>query len=109
MPAGKTVSTLENLIENLQDADQLVRIYAATVLGSMGDEADPAVPALVNLLQTGDVQDRRLAALTLGEIASEEAISALCDAVDGDDESVAEMAEWALKQIDGEEEEAEAA
>ena len=109
MPAGKIVSTLENLIENLQDANQLVRIYAATVLGSMGDDAEPAVPALVKLLQAGDVQDRRLAALTLGEIASEEAIFALCDAVDDDDEGVAEMAEWALEQIEGEEDEAEAA
>jgi HEAT repeat protein len=109
MPAGKTVSTLESLIENLQDANQVVRIYAATVLGSMGEDAEAAVPALVELLQTGDVQDRRLAALTLGEIASEDAISALCDAVDDDDAGVAEMAGWALGQIDGEEEQAEAA
>ena len=74
----------------------------------MGDEAEPAVSALVKLLQTGDVQDRRLAALTLGEIASEEAIPALCDAVDDEDDAVAETAEWALEQIEGEDE-AEAA
>lgn len=109
MPAGKTVATLENLIENLQDTNQVVRIYAATVLGSMGEDAEAAVPALVDLLQSEDAQDRRLAALTLGEIASEEAIPALCDAVDDDDEGVAEMAEWALGQIDGDEDEAEAA
>ena len=99
--------TLDKLIDNLQDPSQVVRIYAATVLGSMGEEAEPAVPALVKLLQTGDAQDRRLAALTLGEIASEDAIPALCDAVDDDDKSVAELAEWALDQIN--EDEAEAA
>ena len=108
MPAGKNAPTLEKLIEDLQDANQLVRIYAATVLGSMGDDAEPAVPALVKLLQSGDVQDRRLAALTLGEIGSEDAIPAPCNAVDDDDEGVAQMAEWALEQTDGEDE-AEAA
>jgi len=109
MNAGKNATAIDTLIENLQDADQVIRLHAATVLGSMGEDAEPAVPALVNLLQAGDVQDRRLAALTLGEIASDEAIPALCDAVDDDDDSVAKMAEWALETIDLAETEDEAA
>jgi len=57
------------------------------------------------------LHDRRLAALTLGEIgpAAEEAIPALFAAVDDEDESVAELAEAALEQIDVAEDEAEAA
>ena len=57
------------------------------------------------------MHDRRLAALTLGEIGpvAEEAISALLEAADDDDEGVAEMAIWALEQIDPADDEAEAA
>jgi HEAT repeat protein len=108
---GKNDLGIAALIENLQDADQLVRLHAATVLGSMGDEAEPAVPALVKLLQTGDVHDRRLAALALGEIgpAAEEAIPALFAAVDDEDEGVTEMVEWALERVDLFDDEAEAA
>ena len=40
---------------------------------------------------------------------AEEAISALLEAADDDDEGVAEMAVWALEQIDPEDEVAEAA
>lgn len=108
MHADKNALSLKNLTDNLQDADQLVRIHAATVLGSLREQAESAVPILIHLLENGNVQDRRLAALTLGEIGSPNAISALCDAADDADEAVAEMAEWALEQID-EEEETEAA
>ncbi len=105
MAAGKSAPTLTELIENLRAADRLVRVHAATALGALGEAAEPAVTILVRLLRVGDVQDRRLAALTLGEIASEDAIPALCDAADDPDPGVAEMAEWALEQI-GEDEEA---
>jgi len=89
----------------------VIRIHAATILGSMGDDAEPAVPALIKLLQNGDVHDRRLAALTLGKIgpAAEGAITGLFDAVDDEDDSVSEMAEAALEQIDVAEGETEAA
>lgn len=46
----------------------LAGMHAAAVLGSMGDEAEPAVPALIEMLKSDDVHDRRLAARTLGEI-----------------------------------------
>lgn len=77
----------------------------------MGDDAEPAVPALIEMLTNGDIHDRKLAALTLGEIgpAAEEAIPALFAAVDDEDESLAEMAEEALQQIDLVDDDAEAA
>src|SRR5208337_3890604 len=83
MHSGQDTSTFDKLIENLQDPVQVGRIHAATVLGSMGEEAEPAVPALIDLLQNGDIHDRKLAALTLGEIgpAASQAIPALFAAV----------------------------
>jgi len=68
----------------------------------MGDDAEPAVPSLIELLQTGDVHDRKLAALTLGEIgpAAEEAVPSLLEAADDDDQGVCDMAILALEEID---------
>ncbi len=111
MKSDKDDLSLDKLIANLHAAHQVIRIHAATVLGSMGDAAAPAVPALLELLQADNVHDRKLAALTLGEIgpAAEEAIPALFAAVDDEDEGVAEMAEWALEEIDVEEDREEAA
>jgi HEAT repeat protein len=111
MSTGKDAFDINRLIEKLEDADRLIRLHAATVLGSMGEDAEPAVPAIIELLQYGDVQDRRVAALTLGEIgpAAEEAIPALFAAVDDEDESVSEMAETALELVDLVEDDADAA
>jgi len=111
MKSSKDDLTIEKLIANLKAPHQVIRIHAATILGSMGADAAPAVSALIDLLQTENVHDRKLAALTLGEIgpAAEEAIPALFIAVDDDDEGVSEMAEWALEEIDIVEGEAEAA
>jgi len=102
MSAGKDARNIAALIEQLQDPGHLVRIQAATGLGSMGDDASAAVPALIELLQADRVHDRQTAALTLGQIgpAAEEAIPALFAAVYGEDEGVSEMAEWALQEID---------
>ena len=52
MSAEKNDLTVETLIENLQDCKQVVRLHAATVLGSMNDEAEAAVPTLIEMLQT---------------------------------------------------------
>lgn len=94
--------TIQKLIENLQDSDQLVRLHAATVLGVMGGDAEPAVTALIDLLAARDVHDRKMAALTLGEIGpvAEAAVPALLDAAKEDDEGVSDLAIWALEQID---------
>lgn len=103
--------TIGELIQSLGDADPLVRIHAATLLGSMGPTAKPAVPALIAFLHRDNLQDRKLAALTLGEIgpAAEEALPALFAAADDEDEGLAELAVWALEEIDLIETEAEAA
>jgi hypothetical protein len=109
--AVNTDWTIDALVEKLKDADEFVRVHAATLLGSRGDEAVTAVPALIDLLENGDVLDRRLAALTLGEIgpAAEDALPALLDATDDEDDGVATMALEALDQIDLDEIEDEAA
>jgi len=102
MRSGQAAATVQDWIEKLHDAHQVVRIHAGSVLGELGAEAKQAVPALIDLLQHGDVQDARLAALTLGEIgtAAAEAIPALMKAADDDDAGVANMALWALEQVD---------
>lgn len=106
-----TAWTIEVLMQKLRDQDQFVRIHAATLLGLRGDEAEPAVPALVELLENGNIHDRRLAALTLMEIgpAAEEAVPSLLEATDDEDEGVVEMALAALEAIDGLNTEEEAA
>jgi HEAT repeat protein len=111
MNAGKDAHKIDTLIANLQHPDQVVRMHSATVIGSMGGDAEPAVPALIELLEVGDVHDRRLAALTLGEIgpAAEEAIPALLEAADDEDDGVATMALEALERIELDETEDEAA
>jgi HEAT repeat protein len=103
--------TIPQWIERLKDADQVVRIHAATVLGSIGAAAEPSVPALLDMLTNGGVHDRKLAALTLGEIgpAAQEAIPALLDAANDEDDDLSEMSLWALEEIDLTEEEDEAA
>lgn len=102
MNTDRTDLDAHELINQLQDADQVVRLHAATVLGSMAEDAALAVPALIDLLNTGDVHDRKLAALTLGEIGpcGEDAVTALLDAANDEDDGVSEMAIWALEQID---------
>ena len=48
-----TAWTVAVLIAKLQGPDPFVRTHAATLLGGRGDEAAAAVPALIELLETG--------------------------------------------------------
>lgn len=102
MYAGHEDFAIADLVDRLAHPDQVIRIHAATLLGTLGEDAASAVPALVTLLKTGDVHDRKLAALTLGEIgpAAAFAVAPLLDATGDEDEDVADMAVWALEQID---------
>ena len=102
MSSRQNLPSIEELIGNLQDPDQVVRLYAATVLGSMGEDAAPAVPALLDLLKAGNVHDRKLAALTLGEIgpAAGDAIPDLLEAANDEDDDVSDLAIAALEEID---------
>lgn len=94
--------TIEEWTGRLRDPEQVVRIHAATVLGAMGDDAEPAVPVLIDMLRNGTTKDRRLAALTLGEIGpgAADAVPDLFAAAGTDDEELAELASWALEEID---------
>jgi HEAT repeat protein len=67
----------------------------------MGTQAREAVPALVELLQAGAAQDRKLAALALGYLgqAAADAVPALRLAVRDADEGVRKMARVALDRI----------
>jgi HEAT repeat protein len=103
MSTGNESLSIEKLIELLQDTDPLVRIHAGFVLGTMGEEAFPAVPILIEMLEYGDVPTQKLAATTLGQIgpAAVEAVSTLLSAAsDDEDEDVSDLAIWALEQID---------
>jgi HEAT repeat protein len=67
----------------------------------MGPEAREAVPTLLELLQDESIQNRRLAAWTLGNIGqgAVEAIPALLVAVRNSNEGVKQMAREALEKI----------
>jgi HEAT repeat protein len=67
----------------------------------MGPEAQTAVPALVELLNCQDVQDRRLAAWTLARIGSRAvaALPALHHALHDPDPVVARFAGAAVEKI----------
>jgi HEAT repeat protein len=87
---------LDTLIALLNDPDPLRRIHAGMLLCGMGPAAAPAVPRLVEMLQAGDAQDRRLASWTLGDIGVAEATTALDEALNDQDEVVRRFAAEAL-------------
>ena len=98
------LSAVDNTIVSTA-LDKMLEIQKArytTSDKSMGEDAEPALPALIELLNADSVHDRKLAALTLGEIgpAAEEAVPALLEAADDENEGVSEMAIWALEKID---------
>jgi HEAT repeat protein len=102
MPADAKL-TARDLVGRLQDPDELIRLHAALALGSLGEEARPAVPVLTALLYCENVLDRRAAAWALrdlGEVA-EEAEEALLEALEDGDEQVRDLAEQALEAIQG--------
>ena len=59
---------LQKLIRRLKSTNELKRIHAGLLLGRMGPEAREAVPTLLELLQDESIQNRRLAAWTLGNM-----------------------------------------
>ena len=111
MSAGRESLSFDSLLELLQDADPLVRVQAGFVLGAMGEDAEPAVPILIEMLCHGELQDRKLAATTLGEIGpiASAAVPILLDITEDDDDGLADLAAWALEEIDLADTDAEAA
>jgi HEAT repeat protein len=110
MPArpDSTPRTAEDFIKRLRDADELVRLHAAITLGSLGEDARPAVPLLADLLGSDHVLDRRAAAWGLRNLGgvAREAVPALVEALEDGDEQVGELAAQALEAIQGFDEEA---
>jgi HEAT repeat protein len=82
--------TTSDVIAQLSDESDTVRACAAYNLGVIGDAE--AVPALIDLLGSDSVMDRRAAALALGKIGGEEADSALEAALEDEDEVVQKFA-----------------
>jgi hypothetical protein len=104
MQSGDGNLSLVKLIGSLQDADPVVRVHAAFGIGSLGDDAAPVVPVLLELLRFGDVQERKLALTTLGLIgsAAADALPVVREVLDyDDDESVARVAMRVLDEIEG--------
>src|SRR5436309_2371335 len=55
-------------LQCLRVADPFQRVHAAMVLGLMGEQAQAAIPALIDALRDEDVRVRRMITAALGEI-----------------------------------------
>ena len=110
-PSAPEPANVEELLIKLKDTDEDVRIFAALQLGSLGEDAQAAVPALIELLGSQEVIDRRVAALTLGQIgaAASEAVPLLVDALEDDDNVLQQFAVAALFKIEPDAVDSEAA
>ena len=86
------------LIAALKDKDEVVRINAATALGSMDAEAASAVPALTEALKDKNERVRSSAAYALESIGAEavSVVPALTEALKDKDEVVRDSAASAL-------------
>jgi HEAT repeat protein len=84
------------LVRRLADASPFVARIAADGLARIGA---PAVPALIVALRDGDVQTRTGAARALSLIRPQEAVPALCAALDDTSAAVAYYAEEALEKM----------
>jgi len=88
--------TIPDLVDCLADPDPLAARVAADSLSQIGA---PAVPALVAALQTGETPVRAGAARALYLIQPEQAVSALCEALDDPSAIVTHYASEALEQM----------
>lgn len=87
---------VDPLVARLADPSAYVARLAADALARIGA---PAVPALIAALERGDVATRAGAARALWVIRPEEAIPALCAALDDPSALVSYYAEDALEQM----------
>lgn len=90
------------LVAQLQDANPAVRIEAAATLILAEEEGFAAVPALIALVESGTLADRKVACWVLGEIGphAHAAVPALLVAAQDDDEDLSDLAIAALESID---------
>jgi HEAT repeat protein len=66
--AGNCAFIVQDLIEQLNDADATARLRAATALRALGAKAVHAVPALTAATRDGNTLVRKMAGLALNEI-----------------------------------------
>jgi HEAT repeat protein len=92
----------------LKDKDRKwLRGHAAGALGLMGADAKASVPDLINALQNCDIEEHQMASRArvaavwaLGQIATEEAIAAVRQAISDGDEEVRTEVKSILKRLD---------
>ena len=94
----KTVSAH---IRELQNQDPNIRAYAAQNLGSLGEQAAPAVSALIEALSDKDSRVRQSAAAALGRVGQHaaSAVPALTELAGNDNEFLRRAGLEALAQI----------
>ena len=92
-------SAVPHAITALKDPQRRVR--GLQVLARIGPESAPAVPALVELLKSGDPPTKTEVLYTLGTIGpgAQNAVSAICDQLSDNDPRVTEAAAIALGKI----------
>jgi HEAT repeat protein len=97
-------AALPALIAALNDADSLVRAWAAQDIGNIGPNAAVAVPALITLLSSGDEAARNSACIALRGIgpAAASALPALRAALSDPSGDLRLFADRAIKSIEGE-------
>ncbi len=100
--AGKEQKPLTDLVRELKDSDEAIRIKAARNLGEAGSaESKEATKALSEALRDKSAHVRQAAARSLGAIGSgaSESSSALKKALEDSDQGVRLEAEKALKNV----------
>ncbi len=94
--------TLKAMIDDLSDPDYRVRLSAVDVLETLGERAEPAMPALIKRLDDSNKFIRWASARTLGRLAprrAEEVVPRLSKLLDDhEDPSVRITAAFALEQ-----------
>jgi HEAT repeat protein len=95
---GRSVEQLERM---LADANPAVQVQGAFGLSLKGEEAEPAVPALIQALNSPDALVRQQACLALGKIGprAEKATPALISALADSEWAVRRQAAMALGRI----------
>jgi HEAT repeat protein len=100
-PAAKSaIPALTQLLELEENA--VVRVSAAVALWKIDDQTGTAVRVLAAALRSDDLEARRRAAWTLGEIgpAAKSAVPALVRALKDSDKTVSDGAGYSLLRID---------
>jgi HEAT repeat protein len=96
------VEAIPALTELATSKEQNVYQTAMHALRNHGAKSKGAVPNLIETLKGGDIQARRLAAITLGAIGpdAKDALDALKEAAKGSDATLSTLAEQAIKSIE---------